>query len=135
MSKQAKKQFDKLLSKATVQMKGEIAKREVIPFRLDEQSVKQLQEIAVKKRQHVGALVREWVLERLAKENNDDTFEYLIRLIESTNSQVGLLQKDMVEERRLQKKEIEELANLKSSFSFEMEHLRQQLRTLEKRVS
>ncbi len=135
MSKQTKEQFDKLLDKATAQMKREIAKREVIPFRLDEQSVKQLQDIAVKRRQHVGALVREWVLERLAKENNEDTFERITRLVESTNTQVGLLQKDMAEERRLQKKEIEQMDDLKGSLLVEIEHLRKQLRTLEKRVS
>jgi hypothetical protein len=135
MPKQTKEQFDNLLSQATAQMKDEIAKREVIPFRLDEQSVKKLQDIAVKKRQHVGALVREWVLERLAKENNEDAFERIIRLVESTNAQVGLLQKEMAEERKLQRKEIEHQDNLKRSLVHEIEHLRQQLRTLEKRIS
>jgi hypothetical protein len=68
MAKQTKKQFDDLLSKATIQMKNDIAKREVIHFRLNEQGLKNLQDLAVKRKTHVGALVREWVLERLACE-------------------------------------------------------------------
>ena len=68
MAKQTKKQFDDLLSKATIQMKNDIAKREVIHFRLNEQSLGYLQDLAVKRKMHVGALVREWVMEHLANE-------------------------------------------------------------------
>lgn len=50
MAKNKKEQFTKLLDEATVRMKNEIAKREVIPFRLDELSVKQLQNIALRKK-------------------------------------------------------------------------------------
>ena len=70
MSKHNKKQFDDLLNQATAQMKNEIAKREVIHFRINEHSLKQLQDLALKQKLHVGALVREWVLERLTAEQN-----------------------------------------------------------------
>lgn len=72
MPKYTKEQFNTLLDKATVQMKNEIAKREVIPFRLDKQNVKLLQNIALQKKMHVGTLVRQWVLERLADEVSED---------------------------------------------------------------
>lgn len=73
MPKQTKKQFDDLLDRATTQMKNNIAKREIIHFRLDEQSLRYLQELAIKRKKHVGALVRDWVLERISYEIDHST--------------------------------------------------------------
>ena len=68
MPRHSKKQFNKLLDKATTEMKDQIAKREIIPFRLDYENCKRLQQIAVGRKKHVGALVRDWVIEKINEE-------------------------------------------------------------------
>jgi len=45
-----------------------IAKSEQLNFRLEEPSIKELQEMAFTKGLPVGTMIRDWVLERLAKE-------------------------------------------------------------------
>src|SRR5579872_935577 len=46
----------------------ELAKTEVMHFRLDPNNILKLYELAEKKRQNPGAMVRQWVLERMAVE-------------------------------------------------------------------
>ncbi len=45
-----------------------VAKSEQLNFRLEEQSIKELQQLAFKKGMPVGTMIRDWVLERLACE-------------------------------------------------------------------
>lgn len=45
-----------------------VAKSEQLNFRLEEQSIRDLQKLAYKKGLPVGTMIRDWVLERLAKE-------------------------------------------------------------------
>jgi predicted DNA binding CopG/RHH family protein len=47
------------------------AKTEQINFRIDEESVNELIDVANAKGQPLGTLIREWVLERLAEEKSD----------------------------------------------------------------
>ena len=44
------------------------AKSEQLNFRIEEQSIKELQELAFKRGLPVGTMVRDWVLERLSQE-------------------------------------------------------------------
>jgi predicted DNA binding CopG/RHH family protein len=45
-----------------------VAKSEQLNFRIEEQTIKELQELAFAKGLPVGAMIREWVLERLLQE-------------------------------------------------------------------
>jgi len=45
-----------------------VAKSEQLNFRLEEQSIIELQDMAFKKGMPVGTMIREWVLERLSQE-------------------------------------------------------------------
>ena len=46
----------------------EVAKREVLHFRIDKPSILEIYEVATRKKEPVGSMVREWVLERLQDE-------------------------------------------------------------------
>ncbi len=45
-----------------------VAKSEQLNFRIEEQTIKELQELAFTKGLPVGSMIREWVLERLSQE-------------------------------------------------------------------
>ena len=68
MSKLGKKQLQQRMSKLTAAARAEVAKTEVMHFRLDPQSIERLYGLAGQKRKPVGAMVREWVLERMEQE-------------------------------------------------------------------
>ena len=63
------------INKALKEMKQaarqDIAKRCILHFRIDEASILELYEIAGIKKQPIGALLREWMLERLDEEKGN----------------------------------------------------------------
>lgn len=70
MAKISKEQLKKRKAELGKQAREELAKSEVMRFRLAPTSILQLCELAEQKRQHVGTMVREWVLERAEAEAN-----------------------------------------------------------------
>lgn len=70
MSTLSKKRLQERMDKLKASARAEVAKSEVMHFRLDTPSIEQLYVLAGHKRKPVGTLVREWVLERLQLESN-----------------------------------------------------------------
>ena len=73
MGKLSKKQLEERMSKLKASARAEVAKTEVMHFRMDAPSIEQLYILAGQKRKPVGALVREWVMERMQLESNSTT--------------------------------------------------------------
>jgi hypothetical protein len=71
MSKMTKKELQQRMTKLKLSARAQLAKTEVMHFRLDADSIEKLYAMAGKKRKPVGALVREWVLERLQTESGE----------------------------------------------------------------
>jgi predicted DNA binding CopG/RHH family protein len=79
---------DRAKRRASVGMAAseKIAKSEQLNFRIEEQSIKDLQVMAFKKGMPVGTMIREWVLERLVQEksgNPESTGKALLLLDET----------------------------------------------------
>jgi len=70
MSKLSKKQLKERMDKLKASARAEVAKTEVMHFRMDAPSIEQLYVLAGQKKMPVGALVRQWVLERMQLESN-----------------------------------------------------------------
>jgi hypothetical protein len=68
MPKISKEELKKRKAELGLRAREEIAKTEVMRFRLDPKNILILCELAEKRHQHVGAMVREWVLERMETE-------------------------------------------------------------------
>ena len=63
-----REQLERLKAQTKKQAREEVAKREIFHFRIDTESILELYKLAEKRRKPVGAMVREWVLERLGHE-------------------------------------------------------------------
>jgi hypothetical protein len=70
MSRLSKKQLEDRMSKLKASARAEVAKTEVMHFRIDAPSIERLYVLAAQKKKPVGALVRQWVLERIELESN-----------------------------------------------------------------
>lgn len=70
--------------------KAEIAKSEIMHFRLDPKSIQGIYAVAEKQRKNPGALVREWVLERLAAESGEGrTLEQRVKALEELTAKLS----------------------------------------------
>ncbi len=69
MTKMSKKQLEQRKVGMTSRARAAVAKTETMQFRLDAENIQLLYEMAVSQRKPVGAMVREWVLERLQFES------------------------------------------------------------------
>lgn len=70
-----------------------IAKSEQLNFRLEEQSIKELQQLAYQKDMPLGTMIRSWVLDRLAREKigrsgNEDR---VLRLVDEFQAKLSKL--------------------------------------------
>jgi hypothetical protein len=68
MPKVSREQAVKMRTKLQKQARSEIAKKEVMQFRLEPDAIEQLYDMAGKRRKPVGTLIREWIMERLQAE-------------------------------------------------------------------
>lgn len=68
MPKMTKEELEKRKTDMALRARAEVAKTEIMQFRLDAASIVKLHEQAAKCRMPVGAMVRQWVLDRLAAE-------------------------------------------------------------------
>jgi hypothetical protein len=77
VAKMSKEQLKRRKAELGKQAREELAKTEVMRFRLAPADILKLCELAEQKRQHVGAMVREWVLERAEAESQmaDNAFD------------------------------------------------------------
>jgi hypothetical protein len=69
MPKVTREQATKMRAKLKNQARSEIARKEVVQFRLEPDAIEQLYDIAGKRRKPVGTLIREWIMERLQVES------------------------------------------------------------------
>jgi hypothetical protein len=65
-----KAQLEKRKSETIVRAKAELAKTEIVQFRLDPENIMGLFELAELHRKPVGTMVREWVLEKMRQEQS-----------------------------------------------------------------
>lgn len=63
--------LDKLDREVRAQARRDLAKSQIINFRLDPDNVMRLFEVADRKRKALGPMIREWVLERLDQEQEE----------------------------------------------------------------
>jgi hypothetical protein len=68
MAKMSEAQLKKRKAELGRQARKELAKTEIMRFRLEPRNILHLYEIAEQKHQHVGSMVRQWVLERMEAE-------------------------------------------------------------------
>ncbi|HEY9871324.1 MAG TPA: hypothetical protein V6D08_19350 [Candidatus Obscuribacterales bacterium] len=68
MPKMTKERLAKRKAAMAARARAEVAKTEIVQFRLDADNISRLYEFATALRKPVGTLVREWVLERMASE-------------------------------------------------------------------
>lgn len=59
------------LNKLRKTARAEVAKREVLHFRIDKPSILEIYEVAAHKKEPVGSMIREWVLDRLQEEQGN----------------------------------------------------------------
>ena len=81
-----KRQLEKRKAEMTARAKAELAKTEIVQFRLDRKSIMILFKLTEKYRKPLGAMVREWVLERMQQETqrgaNPRTIEQRLSALE-----------------------------------------------------
>jgi hypothetical protein len=63
-----KRELEKRKAEMTSRARAEVAKTEIVQFRLDPINILRLYELAEKSKKPLGAMVRNWVLERMALE-------------------------------------------------------------------
>jgi hypothetical protein len=68
MTKLSKEELKERMTNLKAKARAEVSKTEVMHFRVDPQNIEQLYVIAGQKKKPVGAMVREWVLERIQLE-------------------------------------------------------------------
>ncbi len=71
-----------------------IAKSEQLNFRLEEQSIRELQNVAYEKGLPLGTMIRDWVLERLAQEKlgkTDMNAGRAVRMLSEIHQQLDAL--------------------------------------------
>lgn len=70
MSKVTKKELAKRKNEMTQRARADVAKTEIMQFRLDTDTIQKLYEHADKAKMPVGTMVRQWVMDRLTIEEN-----------------------------------------------------------------
>jgi hypothetical protein len=68
-----KRELEKRKAEMTSRARAEVAKTEIVQFRLDPANILRLYELAEKNKKPLGAMVRNWVLERMAVESTSGT--------------------------------------------------------------
>jgi hypothetical protein len=68
MPKMTEEQLEKRKAEMTMRARAEIAKTEMVQFRIDAESISRLYERAAKYKMPIGTMVRGWVLDRLHSE-------------------------------------------------------------------
>jgi hypothetical protein len=77
-----KQELQKRKTEMTRRARRDIAKTEIIQFRLDKSSILKLYELAEKNKKHVGTMVREWVLEKIENKQDKDSKHFFTGLPE-----------------------------------------------------
>ncbi len=72
MARISKEELQKRKAELSKLARQELAKTEVMRFRLEPNNILKLCELAEQRCQHVGTMVRQWVLERMQTEMNPD---------------------------------------------------------------
>jgi hypothetical protein len=71
MSKDSKSErISKALSEMKQAVRADVIKRQVLHFRIDESNIAQIYEVAARKKEPVGSMIRQWVIERLQQEQS-----------------------------------------------------------------
>ncbi len=103
MAKISKEELNKRKAELGKHAREELSKTEVMRFRMDPKSILRLYELAEKKRQNVGAMVRQWVVERMEAEarsgagrsskfdQNDPMFSTILNRLDFLESQINRL--------------------------------------------
>lgn len=68
MAKITKKELAKRKSEMTARARAEVAKTEIVQFRVDAEVIEKLYECSAEMKLPVGTMVRQWVIERLSLE-------------------------------------------------------------------
>lgn len=94
-----KEQLELRKAKMMARAKSNVTKTEILQFRLDAESIGQLYEVAGHYKKPVGAMVREWVMERLQKEitpenPNDLSAQEIYQAILDMNNRLEALEKE-----------------------------------------
>lgn len=97
MAKLSQKQLESRKAEMSARARASVAKTEVMQFRLDAESIQQLYELAVTLKKPVGAMVREWVLERLQAEISPDKLTNLSSKQSPSAKRVLEMQAELVE--------------------------------------
>ena len=71
MPKMTKAELAKRKGDMTVRARIEVAKTEIVQFRVDADNINKLYQSAAKAKMPIGTMVRQWVLERLAIEETE----------------------------------------------------------------
>ena len=66
-----KQELEKRKAEMTSRARAEVAKTEIVQFRLDPTNILRLYELAEKSKKPLGTMVRNWVLERMALESTN----------------------------------------------------------------
>lgn len=72
MPKMTKEELAKRKSEMAARARVEVAKTEIVQFRVDADSIEKLYEHAAALKMPIGTMVRQWVLERLAAEERSE---------------------------------------------------------------
>ena len=62
--------INKVLSEMKKAARKQVAKREVLHFRIDQANIFEIYEMAASKKTPVGTMIREWIIERLQQEKD-----------------------------------------------------------------
>jgi hypothetical protein len=90
MAKLTSGQLAKRKKQSREAARAQIAKSEVMHFRLDPNSIQRIYAVAEKQRKNPGALVREWVLERLGAESGEgQTLEQRVTALEKLTAKLS----------------------------------------------
>jgi len=75
MPKMTKEELQKRKNEMTAQARAEVAKTEIVQFRVDAENISKLYDHAMASKMPIGTMVRQWVLERLRNEENRELNE------------------------------------------------------------
>jgi hypothetical protein len=96
MPKMTKAELAKRKKSMTARAREEVAKTEVVQFRVDTDSIEKLYNQATKAKMPLGTMVRQWVLERLTVEEkgtSGDMAQAYFASIESLHERLDRLEK------------------------------------------
>jgi hypothetical protein len=72
MPKMTKEELTRRKNEMTARARAEVAKTEIVQFRVDADNIQKLYEHAAKLKLPVGTMVRQWVMDRLSAEENGE---------------------------------------------------------------